>query len=161
MPPWISLELRLDVPAAQSLRSTSATRRPRSAASRATPAPVIPPPTTSRSSSAEESAERVASRVSAENGEAMSGRRLAGGPQLGQRRLRLGDLVSPPLVASDLERAARERHRLGPLATCLARPGQRQARGDRVRVPLDDFAQHRFTPLRVAAEEARHGGGAF
>ena len=40
---------RLEVPAPKSPRSTSATRSPRSAASRAMPAPLMPPPMTSRS----------------------------------------------------------------------------------------------------------------
>ncbi len=41
----MSFDERLLVPDAKSRASTSATRRPRSAASRATPAPVMPPPT--------------------------------------------------------------------------------------------------------------------
>src|SRR5919199_2470236 len=45
----MSLDERLLVPEAKSLRSTSATRRPPRAASRAIPAPVMPPPMTSRS----------------------------------------------------------------------------------------------------------------
>src|SRR5262245_32378109 len=45
----MSFELRDDVPYAKSLRSMSATLSPRLAASRATAAPVIPPPITSRS----------------------------------------------------------------------------------------------------------------
>lgn len=63
MPPWTSLLDRLDVPAAMSAASTSATRIPRIAASRATPQPVIPAPMTRRSkgsaSSARKSAERL------------------------------------------------------------------------------------------------------
>src|SRR5436309_6152989 len=68
----MSFELRLEVPAAQSRRSTSATRSPRSAAARATPAPVMPPPMTRRSSAVAGRAARVASRVSGENGEAIA-----------------------------------------------------------------------------------------
>ena len=48
-PPWISLLERLEVPDEKSARSTSATLSPRVAASSAMPAPVTPPPTTSRS----------------------------------------------------------------------------------------------------------------
>lgn len=40
---------RLDAPEAKSSASTSATPRPRAASSRATPAPVMPPPTTQTS----------------------------------------------------------------------------------------------------------------
>ena len=47
--PWMSLLERLDVPAAKSRFSTSATESPRLAASSATPQPVTPPPTTSTS----------------------------------------------------------------------------------------------------------------
>jgi hypothetical protein len=45
----MSFEERLLVPEARSSRSTSRTERPRSAASRATAAPWIPPPTTKTS----------------------------------------------------------------------------------------------------------------
>src|SRR5262249_21411831 len=48
-PPWMSLDDRLDVPDAKSDCSTSATRSPRNAASRAMPAPLMPPPMTRRS----------------------------------------------------------------------------------------------------------------
>ena len=48
-PPCTRREERDEVPLAQSSDSSMATLNPRSAASRATPAPVIPPPTTSRS----------------------------------------------------------------------------------------------------------------
>src|SRR5262245_13191694 len=41
-----------EVPAPKSVRSNSATRRPRSAASRAIPAPVMPPPITAMSNGA-------------------------------------------------------------------------------------------------------------
>src|SRR5919205_57097 len=49
-PPWMSLELRPEVAEAKSFASTRPTRIPRSAASRKMDAPVIPPPTTRRSS---------------------------------------------------------------------------------------------------------------
>src|ERR1700722_3280024 len=51
MPPWIIFEDFEDVPDAKSPFSTRAVRRPRLAASRATPAPVIPPPMTRTSNS--------------------------------------------------------------------------------------------------------------
>src|SRR5665647_1938952 len=50
-PPWTSLLDRLEVPPAQSWASTMPTLRPRVTASRATPAPVTPPPMTRMSSS--------------------------------------------------------------------------------------------------------------
>src|SRR5439155_3879251 len=49
MPPWINLEERLLVPEARSPRSRRSTRSPRRAASLATAAPWMPPPTTRRS----------------------------------------------------------------------------------------------------------------
>src|ERR1700677_2463942 len=51
-----------EVPEAKSSRSTSAVLRPRLAASRATPAPVIPPPMTSTSNCSEDSAAKAVSR---------------------------------------------------------------------------------------------------
>src|SRR5829696_1851527 len=58
----MSLEERLDVPAAKSDFSTSATLYPREAASRATPAPVIPPPTTTRSNASRSSVASASAR---------------------------------------------------------------------------------------------------
>src|SRR5919197_373828 len=49
MPPWMRRDECDDVPAPKSALSTSATRRPRNAASRAMPAPVMPPPMMSKS----------------------------------------------------------------------------------------------------------------
>src|ERR671921_82593 len=54
-PPWTSLELRPEVAEAKSLPSTRATRIPRSAASRKTDAPVMPPPMIRRSNGSPES----------------------------------------------------------------------------------------------------------
>ena len=51
MPPWIIFDDFEDVPDAKSPFSTRAVRRPRLAASSATPVPVTPPPTTSTSNS--------------------------------------------------------------------------------------------------------------
>ena len=56
-------DLADDVPAAKSPLSTRAVRMPRSAASRAMPAPVIPPPMTSRSIGSAAIALRAAARV--------------------------------------------------------------------------------------------------
>jgi hypothetical protein len=53
---------RDDVPLAKSARSTSATEYPRVAASRATPAPVIPPPMTSTSNGSDASVATAAAR---------------------------------------------------------------------------------------------------
>src|SRR5580765_2015451 len=152
----MSFELRLLVPAPQSVRSTSPTARPRRAASRATPAPVMPPPTTSRSRSAVGSAASVASRVSGENGEAI--RRaawLARRAQLGERGLRLGDLVGAALLACDLQRARGERERFVAIAARFARLREHDARRERVRIDLDGAAEHRFALLRVTAEKPR------
>ena len=59
------MELFDDVPLAKSSRSTSAVRRPRVAASSATPAPVIPPPTTSTSNSSSRSRSSIVVRSNA------------------------------------------------------------------------------------------------
>ena len=61
----MSLLDRLDVPDAQSCASTSPTDRPRVAASRAVPAPVMPPPTTSTSSGSPSQAGHVTVRCQA------------------------------------------------------------------------------------------------
>src|SRR5207253_1515963 len=138
------------------MRSKGATRSPRSAASRATPAPVMPPPMTRRSSAAAGRAARVASRVSGENGEAMAARdRLAGRAQLAEGGLRLGDLVGAALLARDLERARGEGERLLAVAPRRAHVGERQARGERVRVTQEHLAKHRLALHAVPAEQAR------
>ncbi|MEJ7728982.1 MAG: hypothetical protein WKG00_07195 [Polyangiaceae bacterium] len=51
MPPWIIPDELPLAPKARSLRSKSATRRPRMLASRATPEPFTPPPMTTTSTS--------------------------------------------------------------------------------------------------------------
>jgi hypothetical protein len=51
MPPWMSRVERLLVPLPKSSFSTRAVWKPRIAASRATAAPVMPPPTISKSNS--------------------------------------------------------------------------------------------------------------
>ena len=56
------------MPAAKSSFSTSATDSPRAAASRAMPAPVMPPPITSTSNPSSAIRVRLAVRVCAENG---------------------------------------------------------------------------------------------
>src|SRR5688500_7801488 len=61
-------EDRLEVPNPKSSFSTSPTFHPRSAASRATPAPVIPPPTTSTSSWVRPISSRARARPSGEKG---------------------------------------------------------------------------------------------
>ena len=66
-PPWTSREERPEVPEAKSSFSTRATERPRAAASRAMPAPVIPPPITSTSNRSSAIRPRLAVRVCAEN----------------------------------------------------------------------------------------------
>src|SRR5687767_15836737 len=58
----MSLDERLDVPPAKSPRSTSAVFRPRDTASRAMPAPVMPPPMTRTSKRSRLSRSRFAAR---------------------------------------------------------------------------------------------------
>src|SRR5687767_556908 len=69
---------RLDVPLAKSSRSTSAVLSPRIAASRATPAPVMPPPMTSTSNRAWLSSSSAARRACAEKGRVVTVRYPAG-----------------------------------------------------------------------------------
>src|SRR5262249_8668326 len=131
---------------------------PRRAASRAMPAPVMPPPTTSSSTSAPGRALKVASRVSGDSGSAM----WSGFPalaltavQLGEESLGLRDLVGPPLLTSDLERAGCEGESFVPLATLVGQPGERQAGGEGARILLEHTVQHRLTPDLISAEEPR------
>ena len=67
-PPCTSRDERPEVPEAKSSRSTRATEKPRDAASRAMPTPVIPPPITSTSNRSSAIRVRFAVRVEAENG---------------------------------------------------------------------------------------------
>src|SRR6266581_7355395 len=62
-----------EVPLAKSPLSTTAVRKPRSAASRAIPAPVIPPPTTSTSTGSAAIAARALARVRCENSVSLVG----------------------------------------------------------------------------------------
>src|SRR5881296_4690469 len=66
-------EERDDVAPAKSPLSTTAVRKPRSAASRAIPAPVIPPPTTSTSTGSAAIAARALARVRCENSVSLVG----------------------------------------------------------------------------------------
>src|SRR5262245_18331800 len=154
MPPWMSFELRLLVPAAQSVRSTSATESPRSTASRATPTPVMPPPMTRTSGRAAGRAASVAARVSGENGATIRRAGLPVGAQLGEDCRRFGNLVGAVLVLRDLQGALRERERFRPVPARFARLRERQAGRERVRVLLDHLPQHRLALLDVAAEQA-------
>src|SRR5258705_10433291 len=63
MPRWMRRDECEDVPAPKSDLSTSAVRNPRNAASRAIPAPVMPPPITSRSNGVSDMDAKVAARV--------------------------------------------------------------------------------------------------
>src|SRR6266850_1038040 len=63
MPPWIRRDECDDVPAPKSDLSTSAVRNPRNAASRAIPAPVMPPPMISTSTGVSTMDARAAARV--------------------------------------------------------------------------------------------------
>src|SRR5207249_10248376 len=68
MPPWMSRDECEDVPPPKSPLSTRAVRKPRNAASRAIPAPVIPPPMTSTSTGSAAIDSSAATRVRNENG---------------------------------------------------------------------------------------------
>src|SRR5256884_9513542 len=68
MPPWMSREDSDEVPPPRSPLSTTAVRKPRSAASRAIPAPVIPPPMTRTSTGSAAIDASAAARVRCEKG---------------------------------------------------------------------------------------------
>src|SRR5262245_47216661 len=144
MPPWISFELRLLVPAAKSIASTSPVRSPRNAASRAIPAPVIPPPTTSRSSSSAASARRAEARVAGESAVATGCPGSVGGAELREHCLRLGDLVGPSEIVCRLERAARVGDALVAVPAPFAHPRETQSRGYGVGIERDHAMEHRL-----------------
>src|SRR2546426_4460053 len=79
MPPWMSRDECEDVPPPKSPLSTRAVRKPRNAASRAIPAPVIPPPMTSTSTGSAAIDSSAATRVRNENGVAGDNSRPSGG----------------------------------------------------------------------------------
>ena len=68
MPPWMRRDETEDVPPPKSPLSMSAARKPRKAASRAMPAPVIPPPMTSTSTGSAAIAWSAAALVRCEKG---------------------------------------------------------------------------------------------
>src|SRR5437773_10087521 len=68
MPPWMTRDDTDDVPPPRSPLSTRAVRKPRRAASRAIPAPVIPPPMTSKSTGSAAIEASAAVRVRCEKG---------------------------------------------------------------------------------------------
>src|SRR6266568_1037570 len=79
MPPWMSRDECEDVPPPKSPLSTRAVRKPRNAASRAIPAPVIPPPMTSTSTGSAAIDSSAATRVRNENGVSSDNSRPSGG----------------------------------------------------------------------------------
>src|SRR5213592_1657488 len=81
MPPWMSRDDTDDVPPPRSPLSTSAVRKPRSAASRAIPAPVIPPPMTSKSTGSAAIEASAAVRVRCEKGVSLVDRSPAWPPR--------------------------------------------------------------------------------
>src|SRR3954452_790463 len=100
----MSLEERLDVPAAQSRASRSATFRPREAASSAEPVPVDPPPITTTSNTSPANRRRAAARwrgprrdgsstwLEGDDGKGMPSARLPGA-RLGRGRVFMADMV--------------------------------------------------------------------
>src|SRR5262249_34522501 len=162
-PPWISLELRLEVPAAKSTASSSATERPRRAASRAIPAPVMPPPTTSRSRSASGRAARAVARAAGVNAAMARPGRLLLRAELVEGRLRLGDLVGAAFFLRDLQRAGGEADCLVAVTALPAGLGERDARRHGVVVALHHLAQQPLAFHRIAAEQLRqpHEQGAL
>src|SRR5437667_158715 len=168
----MSFELRLLVPAAKSVRSMSATTRPRSAASRAIPAPVMPPPTTSRSSRSAGSRASVAARVPVDLGCQVPelehrGERLAVEPHelahvAEHREMRLGRLAVQrhgPVTEglADLEvrlTLVAPRRTATLLAFGETAPGELEGRGLRgARRPRSGSEKHR----RGGDHEPRHG----
>src|SRR5262249_62181447 len=102
--------LGLEVPAGKSPASSSATERPRRAASRAIPAPVMLPPTTSRSRSAAGRAARAVTRAAGVNAAMALPGRLLLRAELVEGRLRLGDLVGAAFFLPHLHPPPRPPH---------------------------------------------------
>src|SRR5256885_13473037 len=73
IPPWTSRDDSDEVPPPRSPWSTTAVRKPRSAASRAIPAPVIPPPITRTSTGSDAIEARAAARGRCEKGGSLVG----------------------------------------------------------------------------------------
>src|SRR5262245_42499462 len=135
------------------MASTSPVECPRNAASRAMPAPVMPPPTTSTSRSAEPSAARAASRLAGDRGDAAAPASVVA--ELGERGLRFGDLVALPLCRGDLEGALRQTAGLVALPATLAPLGQHQAGAHSLRIEDQHAPEHRLALAGVAADEDR------
>src|SRR6266571_1186168 len=82
MPPWMRRDECEDVPAPKSDLSTSAVRKPRNAASRAIPAPVMPPPITSTSTGVRAMDARAAARFFSNSPPLGAGGRFPISPEL-------------------------------------------------------------------------------
>src|SRR5690348_7492096 len=98
------------------------------------PAPVMPPPTTSRSRSRSPSARRAAARVAGDSAVSTRRARSASRAELGEHRLGFGDLVRATGLARELQRAARVLDALVAPAPVLAHACEPDARGDGGRV---------------------------
>src|SRR5918992_2951453 len=149
MPPCTRREDRLYVPLPKSSFSTSATRMPRSAASRATPQPVTPPPMTSRS---KVSLARAATRAARGPGTGSP----AGIPQAngGPKRRQGGGHMAPALPTTDYSYnpALRIRRHRG-----RRRAGRLQSRCGRLVLRLHlhtsvGFTRHLRAPAHRTAE---------
>src|SRR5437762_1013745 len=127
----------------------------RSAASRAMPAPVMPPPTTRSSIWRSPSVRRAEARVAGESGAATRGLGSVGGAELGEHRLSLGDLVRAAELSRELQCAPRVLDAFVPPAAVLADAGERDAGGYGGRIERDDSMETRLAAIDVAAEEAR------
>ena len=95
MPPWIIFDDFEEVPEAKSPFSTRAVRRPRLAASSATPAPVTPPPMTSTSNSSSARRRNASSRRNGCTGQACHIRSEAKSGRTGIRGVRLVGPTGP------------------------------------------------------------------
>src|SRR2546427_6077976 len=96
MPPWMSREESDEVPPPRSPLSTTAVRKPRSAASRAIPAPVIPPPMTRTSTGSAAIDASAAARVRCEKGVSL----VDVSPAWPSSRLGVGFGTAPPFPRS-------------------------------------------------------------
>src|SRR5262245_39522430 len=119
------------------------------------PAPVMPPPTTSRSSSRAASARTMVARVAGESGAATDALRSVRGAELGEHRLRLGYLVGATELLRDLERAPRVLDAFVLLAAILADAREADARVHGGGIERDHLVQHGLALVDVASEEAR------
>src|SRR5580693_7300314 len=154
----MSLLDRDEVPEAKSLASTSPTDRPRVAASRATPAPTTPPPTTSTWCSWAASAASAAARSASPSAAArLSGLSAVATPAPGVAAAALPPLLTSRTVPASSKRPDAGQRLRGPrrgITRCGRLAPRPAVRGDHHLDPLE------FLQIRVAGGGHRPAQGA-